>query len=199
MKNEISSAGNLIKIIEISRNNALKKVNSQWSDIRSGQGTWRRCEKWMKKRGFEVPGDFGDYEFSACSAWLVAKHGDTYWDALVRNVYNPMSITYEINVSEQSQAPSGISVGLGTLDEGYWSAYYGYENVEGMWRPVDFEEMVEYNGMKLFGETRNYESGQAINWTWMDEANDICWSVTVPVESGIDGLDVAKIIIDLNK
>lgn len=29
MKNEISSAGNLIKIIEDSRNNALKKVNEE--------------------------------------------------------------------------------------------------------------------------------------------------------------------------
>lgn len=29
MKNEISSAGNLIKIIESSRNNALKKVNEE--------------------------------------------------------------------------------------------------------------------------------------------------------------------------
>lgn len=167
---------------------------SQWSDIRSGQGTWKKCEKWMQKKGFAVPDRFEDYKFTSCSAWLVAKHGDTYWDVLVKNVYNPISIRYEIDASEQ-----GISVGLGTLDEVYWSAYYGYENVDGIWMSVDSEEMYQYRGMTLFRESRNYESGQAMHWTWIDEVNDICWSVTVPMDSGRNSLDIVKTIIDLNK
>ena len=172
---------------------------SQWSDIRSGQGAWKRCEKWMHKRGFAVPENFGDYKFSTCSAWLVAKQGDTYWDALVKNVYNPISIRYEIDEPEQVKEEPGISVGLGTLDEAYWSAYYGYENVDGIWRAVDSEEIYEYSGMTLFGESRNYESDQAMHWTWIDEANNICWSVTVLGDSGMDSMDVVKTIIDLNK
>lgn len=172
---------------------------SQWSDIRSGQGTWKKCEKWMRKRGFAVPEKFGDYKFTSCSAWLVARHGDTYWDALVKNVYNPISITYEEESSGQSQEEPGISVSIGTLDETYWSAYYGYENVDGIWMSVNREEMYEYRGMTISGELRNYESGQTMHWTWIDEENDICWSVTVPADSGRKRLDIVKAIIDLNK
>lgn len=34
----------------------------------------------MRKRGFVVSENFGDYKFTACDARLVARHGDTYWD-----------------------------------------------------------------------------------------------------------------------
>ena len=47
----------------------------QWVDYLNCGG-WKKCEILMKKRGFVVPESFGDYEFTACDAWV---GGRNYW------------------------------------------------------------------------------------------------------------------------
>jgi len=171
----------------------------QWPDYLNCGG-WKKCGKLMKKRGFVVPESFENYEFTACDAWLVAKYGDTYWDALVKNVYNPISISYGLVSSNQTDGESKISVDVGSVDEVYWSSYYGYENVDGVWIQPESEEVFEYNHYLVYGDMVNYRLlGDTIIWRWIDEENGICWGVTVPMNTGIDSIDVVKIIIDLNK
>lgn len=171
----------------------------QWVDYLNCGG-WKKCEILMKKRGFLVPESFGDYEFTACDAWLVAKHGDTYWDALVKNVYNPISISYGLVSSNQPDGESKISVDVGPLDEVYWSSYYGYKNVDGVWMQTDCEEIFEYDNCMIYGKNVSYMLlGEAMNWSWIDEENDICWYITVPENMGIDSINIVKTIIDLNK
>lgn len=171
----------------------------QWVDYLNCGG-WKRCEKLMRKRGFMVPESFDNYKFAACDAMLVAKHGDTYWDALTKNVYNPISIKYNLELLNQSGDESVICIDIGALDEVYWSAYYGFENVDGVWMQTDSEETFEYDDCIIYGKTvRCMGADEAMNWSWIDEANDICWCVTVPKDNGIDGIDVVKTIIDLNK
>ena len=171
---------------------------SQWVDYLNCGG-WKQCKKLMKKRNFVVPESFDSYEFTACDAMLVAKQGDTYWDALVKNVYNPISITYELESSEQSQEKSMIQIDVGPLDEVYWSAYYGFENVDGVWMQQESEEIFEYEHYLIYGETVNYSLiGETMIWRWIDEENGICWCVTSPRDAGIESMDVVKTIVDLN-
>ena len=167
----------------------------QWLDYLNCGG-WKKCGKLMKKRGFVVPESFENYEFTACDAWLVAKHGDTYWDALVKNVYNPIRITYELESSEQSQEKTMIQMDIGPMDEVYWSAYYGFENVDGVWIQPESEETFEYEHYLIYGETVNYRLlGENMIWRWIDEENSICWGVTAPKDIGIE---IVKMIVDSN-
>lgn len=167
----------------------------QWVDYLNCGG-WKKCEKLMKKRGFVVPMSFENYEFTACDTWLVAKHGDTYWDVLTKNVYNPIAISYNLVSENRIYDESMISVDVGTLDEVYWSSYYGYEKVDGVWKQVDSDETFEYDNCMIYGKTVSYTLlGETMNWSWIDEKNDICWYVTVPKDAGID---IVKTIIDLN-
>jgi len=38
-----------------------------------------------------------------------------------------------------------------------------------------------------------------MNWRWIDEKTGVCWCVYVPLDKGLDSVDVVKEIIDLNK
>lgn len=175
------------------------KDYGQWVDYLNCGG-WKKCEKLMKKRGFIVPESFEDYEFTTCDAWLVAKHGDTYWDALTKNVYNPISISYGLVSENQTDNESIISVDIGPLDEVYWSSYYGYENVDSVWMQTNSEKTFEYDNCMIYGKTVSYMLlGEAMNWSWIDEEKDICWYVTIPEDMGIDSIDIVKTIIDLNR
>ncbi|MBQ8518724.1 MAG: hypothetical protein IJ455_03835 [Agathobacter sp.] len=182
---------------------------SQWVDVRS-EGNWNACEKLMEKRGFVIPENFGDYKYDRYRTLLVAQKGDTYLDALTKNVYNPINIEYDDVPSKQYdengylvnvEGDDGqwINVSIGTLDEAYWSAYYEFENIDGTWIYAETERTFEYEGMTIYGKVHHFESGDNMNWRWVDEKTGVCWCVNVPVDSEIDSLEVVKTIIDLNK
>ena len=81
----------------------------------------------------------------------------------------------------------------------YWSAYYGFENVDGVWIQPESEEIFEYEHYLIYGETLNYSLiGETMIWRWIDEENGICWCVTSPRDAGIESMDVVKTIVDLN-
>ena len=116
---------------------------SQWVDIRS-EMNWADCEQFMEKRGFVLPENFADYKYDNYRTLLVVKKGDTYWDALTKNVYNPIDVEYDDVPSKQYdedgypgnvEGDDGqwINISLGTLDEAYWSVYYGFEKVDNVW------------------------------------------------------------------
>lgn len=182
---------------------------SQWVNIRS-EGNWNDYERLMEKRGFVLPENFGDYKYDKYRTLLVAKKGDTYLDALTKNVYNPIDIEYD-NVPSKQYDEDGylinvegddgqwINVSLGTLDEAYWSAYYEFENVDGLWVYAEAEITLEYEGMTIYGQVKHFESGEDMNWRWVDEKTGVCWCVNVPMDKGIDSVNVVKEIIDLNK
>lgn len=171
----------------------------QWVDI-SNDKSWNSCERQMEKRGFDLPDKFGEYEFDSFSTMLLAKHGTTYLEALMKNVYNPISIRFDDD--SQEDAP-WISISVGSLEEQYWSAYYEFENVDGIWVYTEEEETFEYKGMAVYGKLHHYESSEKMNWRWIDEKTGVCWCVYVPVNTGleseIDSIEVVKKIIDLNK
>lgn len=39
----------------------------------------------------------------------------------------------------------------------------------------------------------------SMNWRWIDEKAKVCWSVYVPMDKGLDSVDIVQSIIDLNK
>ena len=141
---------------------------------------------------------------------LVAKKGDTYWDALTKNVYNPIDIEYDDVPSKQYdenghpvnvEGDDGqwINISIGTLDEAYWSAYYEFEKLDDVWVYIKAETTFEYEGLIIYGKTNHFESGDSMNWRWIDEKAKVCWSVNVPLDKGLDSVDIVKEIIDLNK
>lgn len=182
---------------------------SQWVDIRS-EMDWDDYEQFMEKRGFVLPENFADYKYDNYRTLLVAKKGDTYWDALTKNVYNPIDIEYDDVPSKQYgkdgypinvEGDDGqwINISLGTLDEAYWSAYYGFERVDDVWVYTEVETTFEYEGIIIYGKTNHFESGDSMNWRWIHEMAKVCWSVNVPLNKGLDSVDIVKEIIDLNK
>ena len=182
---------------------------SQWVDMRTG-GNWKNLEKFMTKSGFVLPDAFGNYRFDNYRTLLVAKKGDTYWDALTKNVYNPVDIEYDdiqskqyddMGYSENVAGDDGqwINISIGVLDEAYWSAYYEFENVNGTWMYAESETVFEYGGMVVYGREKSRESGKDMNWRWVDEKTGVCWCVYVPVNKGVDSVEVVKEIIDINK
>lgn len=182
---------------------------SQWVDIRS-EGDWHAFQNLMEKRGFVLPENFEDYKYDHYRTMLVAKKGDTYFDALTKNVYNPIDIEYD-DVPSKEYDENGnlvnvtgddgqwINVSLGTLDEAYWSAYYEFEDVDETWVYTEAETTFEYEGMTIYGKVHHFEAGDDMNWRWVDEKAGVCWSVDVPVDAEVDSVEVVKEIIDLNK
>lgn len=182
---------------------------SQWVDVRS-EMSWDDYAQLMEKRGFVLPENFADCKYDNYRTLLVAKKGDTYWDALTKNVYNPISIEYDDVPAKQYdedghpiniEGDDGrwINISLGTLDEAYWSAYYEFEKVDEVWVYTEAETSFEYDGLIIYGKAKHFESGDSMNWRWIDEKTGVCWCVYVPIEKGIDGTEVVKTIIDLNK
>ena len=171
----------------------------QWVVV-AGDENWEACQKDLKIRGAkQLPKEFGEFKFGNYDSMLVAKHGTTRLDALTNNVYNPMDVNYYNGVPGESEV---ISVGVGTLDEAYWSAYYSYDLVEGVWVAEGAKTSFEYEGMTVYGvEYDGFEDGQKrMNWKWIDEANGVIFSFFV--KEGVidaDGVEVAKAIIDANK
>lgn len=182
---------------------------SQWVDIRS-EMNWADCEQFMEKRGFVLPENFADYKYDNYRTLLVVKKGDTYWDALTKNVYNPIDVEYDDVPSKQYdedgypgnvEGDDGqwINISLGTLDEAYWSVYYGFEKVDNVWVYTKAETTFEYEGLIIYGKINQCESGDSMNWRWIDEKAEVCCSVNVPLDKGLDSVDIVKEIIDLNK
>lgn len=171
----------------------------QWLNIKSEEN-WKTCQQEMKRRGCILPESIGEYTFGDFSTMLVAKHGTTYLDALRNNVYNPMDVSFYYK-GEPEQGV--ISVYIGTLEEAYWSAYFGFELIEDTWVASEAEQVLEYEGMTIYGSPVHYESGDKMIWKWMDEKNGVCFSVFVPVDPGTeyeeDSTEVVKIIIDANR
>lgn len=182
---------------------------SQWVDMRN-EGNWKAGKKLMEKRGFTLPDAFENYKFDNYRTLLVARKGDTYLDALTKNVYTPVAIEYDDIPSKQydndghlvtidGDDGQWISVSVGSLDESYWSAYYEFENVDGTWMYAERETTFAYGGMMVYGKVCDRESGSDMNWRWVDEKTGVCWCVYVPKEKGVDSMDVVKVIIDLNQ
>lgn len=158
--------------------------------------SWEACQKDLKIRGAKLPEAFGESKFANYTTTMVAKHGTTYLDALTNNVYNPMDVDF---CSGDPSYGRDITVFIGTLDEVYWSTYFSFDLVEGVWVAERAKTSFEYEGMTVYGvELDGYEDGQTrMDWKWIDEANGVCFAVIV--ENDIDGVDVAKAIIDANK
>lgn len=182
---------------------------SQWVDIRS-EGDWDAFENLMEKRGFVLPENFEDYKYDKYRTLLVAKKGDTYLDALTKNVYNPIDIEYDDVPSKQYdengylvnvEGDDGqwISISLGALDEAYWSAYFGFENMDGTWVYTEAETTFEYEGITVYGKLHHFESGDDMNWRWVDEKTGVCWCVDVPENAEVDSIEIVKEVINLNK
>ena len=182
---------------------------SQWVDVRS-EMNWDEYEQFMEKRGFVLPENFADYKYDNYRTLLVAKKGDTYWDALTKNVYNPIDIEYDDVPSKQYdedgclvnvEGDDGqwINISLGTLDEAYWSAYYEFEKVDDVWVYAEAETTFEYEERIIYGKIKHFEAGDSMNWRWIDEKEKVCWSVNVPLKKGLDSVEIVKEIIDLNK
>ncbi|MBP3677232.1 MAG: hypothetical protein J6I97_02685, partial [Agathobacter sp.] len=133
-----------------------------------------------------------------------------YWDALTKNVYNPIDIEYDDVPSKQYdenghlvnvEGDDGqwINISIGILDEAYWSAYYEFEKLDDVWVYAESETTFEYEGLIIYGKTNHFESGDKMNWRWIDEKTGVCWCVYVPLDKGLDSVDIVKEIIDLNK
>lgn len=168
----------------------------QWVVV-VGDKNWEACQKDLKIRGAkQLPEAFGEFKFGDYDTTLVAKHGTTQLDALTNNVYNPMCANFYNGVPGESEV---ISVFIGTLDEAYWSAYFSFDLIEGIWVAERAKTSFEYEGMTVYGvEVDGYEDGLTkMAWKWIDQANGVCFSVFV--ENDIDGAEVAKAIIDANK
>jgi len=170
---------------------------SQWVVGRS-KGSWYDVQREMKIRGFVLPEEIGDYRYSDLYATLVSQKGDTYLDVLTKNVYHPLFIRYVNCVKEEET----INISVGTLEDPYWSSYYEFENQDGAWIYGDAEIVTEYEGRTIYGKRRCFESGEKMNWHWIDKEAGLCWSVSVPAADGtegkMDGLEVVRGIIRCN-
>ena len=171
----------------------------QWVVV-VGDENWEACQKDLKIRGAkQLPEAFGEFRFGNYDSTLVAKHGTTQLDALTNNVYNPMCVNFYNGVIGESE---DISVFVGTLDEAYWSAYYSYDLVEGVWVAERAKTSFEYEGMTVYEvDVDGFEDGiTRTKLTWIDETNGVAFSVFL--KQGLDGVDaveVVKEIIDANK
>ena len=167
----------------------------QWVVV-SGDKNWKSCQKDIVIRGGkDLPEAFGEYKFGDYGTTVVAKHGTTYLDALLNNVYNPMCVNYYNGVPGYSET---ITVFIGTLDEEYWSAYSEFESVEGIWVAKGAKTSFEYKGRTIYGvEVDGFEDGiTRMSWRWIDEGNGV--QISVFVENDVDGVEVVKKIIDVN-
>ena len=166
-----------------------------WTDIISH--SWEACKAELESRGAALPEAFGQYKFGELYTGLVVKQGTTYLEAFRDKVYHPMSASYYDGILGE---PCGhFSVSLGVLDDAYWSAYYEFDFVEGVWVAEGAETSFEYEGMTIYGrEEEGIEGGSPrMYWRWVDETNGVCFSVFV--QEDMDGTEIVKTIIDMNK
>jgi len=173
----------------------------QWVALRDVRD-WNGCQSEMQARGFQLPEAFGEYGFDTYGTTYVVKHGTTYAEAFAKQVYNPISIQYDDNDWENKDGHT-LNIHVGTLEEEYWHGYFSYEKVDGVWVASKAETSFEYEGYTIYGYESEIESRKQMRWRWIDEKNGIGWSVSVPIETGmdneLDSMEVVKAIIELNK
>ena len=169
-----------------------------WFEITSNED-WEDCKSEMESRGGALPETLGVYRFWYFSTTLVVKDGTTYLEALQRNLYNPMCVTY----CEGEPEDGIVSVFIGNQEDPFWSKYFGFKVVDGVWVAEDADVSFEYEGITVYGEEHYVETvadgnWRKMNWTWLDEKNGVVYSMYTE-KNDMGGSEIVKEIIDFQK
>ena len=162
----------------------------QWTDVNGN--SLGECESQLGKRNALLPENFGSYAFCEYRTTYVAQHGATYWEALTKNLYNPLYIYF----TDTEGTDSEIAISVGTIENDWWQEYYGFEKAGNRWKAIAYTESFTYCGIVIYGMEE--ADGLFMSWKWVDEDNRNCWSVSVPMEAALDSQEIAKEIVASN-
>lgn len=169
-----------------------------WFKITSNED-WEYCKSEMESRGGALPETLDVYQFWNFNVTFVAKDGTTYWEAFQEKLYQPMSVSYCKGEPEEGI----VTVFIGTMEDAFWSKYFGYKVVEGVWVVEDADISFEYEGAMVYGKevyTESVTDGnwRKMKWTWLDEENGVAYTMYT-AKNDMGGSEIVKEIIDFYK